>query len=306
MPISRAYLIAPDAIYLRPNFELYSRVSRRVMAILKEYADRFEQVSIDEAFLDVTEKARSDYSEARRIATEIKSEVEARENLTSSIGIAPNKSGAKIASEFQKPDGLTVVTPEELRNFLAPLPASAISGIGRKTEEFLHSIGVFTIGDIQKLPGKDLVKYFGKTGVWLWGVANGLERIEVKERPMRSLGAEHTFERDVADRQVVLGKLRELSEKLHARVLTAGVEFRVVAIKVRFVHFQTFTRENTLQFPSDKKEVIIGEATNLFSREFEKDPRKIRLIGVSVSGFRAKDEEKARGGQMLFDKGSEL
>ena len=248
MPISRAYAISPDAVYLRPNFPLYSKVSKRIMDLLRAYGDKFEQVSIDEAFLDVSERVGGDYGRARELAVVIKADLEAKEGLTCSIGVAPNKSSAKIASEFQKPDGLTVVRPEELHGFLAPLKVSAISGVGKKTEEFLGSIGVKTIGDLQKVSGKELVKYFGKTGVWLWGVANGLERIEVKERPMRSLSAEHTFEKDVSDKAEVVSKMEELAQRLHGRVLSANVEFRVVGIKVRFSHFQTFTRENTLPF----------------------------------------------------------
>jgi len=287
IPISRAYSFCPDAIYVRPNFALYGKVSRRVMDLLRKYADRFEQVSIDEAFLDVSERIGGNFERARELAVTIKAELEAREGLLSSIGVAPNKSSAKIASEFQKPDGLTVVKKNELVGFLAPLPVSSISGVGKKTEEFLNSINVKTIGDLQKIPGQQLVKYFGKTGVWLWGVANGLERIEVKERPMRSLSAEHTFESDVADRSLVHSKAEELSKRLHGRVLASKVEYRVVGIKIRFTHFQTYTRENTLPFFTDGLETMLQEARNLL-REFEKSPRKVRLIGIFVADFREK------------------
>ena len=143
---------------------------------------------------------------------------------------------------------------------------------------------VKTIGDLQNVSGKDLVKRFGKTGVWLWGVANGLERIEVKEKVMRSLSAEHTFEKDISDKKEVLLKLEELSEKLHKRVVSSGVKFRVVGIKIRFTHFQTFSRENTLSVATDKIDAMFQEAKSLF-HEFEKNPRKVRLIGLSVSDF---------------------
>ena len=285
MPISRAYRIAKDAVYLRPNFQLYSNVSKEIMKLLRTFADRFEQVSIDEAFLDVTEKVRGSYEEARNHAIIIKTRIESEESLTCSIGVAPNKSGAKIASDFQKPDGLVVVPPEDLKGFLAPLPARAISGIGSKTEAFLESIGVKTIGDLQKIPGKDLVKYFGKTGVWLWGVANGLEQIEVKEKPMRSLGAEHTFESDIEDKTLLFSKLEELIHRLHRRVVSASVEFRVVGIRIRFSHFQTYSREHTLPAFTSEKQVILSEAKNLL-KEFEKKQEKVRLIGVYVSDFR--------------------
>lgn len=287
MPISRAYKMCPEAIYLRPNFPLYGNVSRRIMDILREYAGRFEQVSIDEAFLDVSERV-SDYDSAISVALQIKQEVKMLEGLTCSIGVAPNKSSAKIASEFRKPDGLTVVRPEELKGFLSPLPASAITGIGRKTEEYLESIGVRTIGDLQKVSGKDLVKRFGKTGVWLWGVANGLERIAVNEKAMKSLSVEHTFDNDVAEKGEVVRKIEELSDRLHKRVLSSKISFRVVGIKIRFTHFQTYNRENTLSAATTSKDALTQEAKNLF-REFEKNPRKVRLIGLFVSGLSEAD-----------------
>lgn len=289
MPISRAYRVAKDnAVYLRPNFPLYLDASKKIMNLLRGFADKFEQVSIDEAFLEVTEKVDASYDKARSYAIQVKTKVESEEKLTCSIGVAPNKSSAKIASDFQKPDGLTVVPPDNLKSFLAPLPTRAISGIGAKTEAFLESIGVKTIGDLQRVQGKELVKYFGKTGVWLWGVANGLEQIEVKEKPMRSLGAEHTFEKDTADRAEVLSKLQELVDRLHARVRSAGVMFRVVGVRIRFTHFQTFSRENTLPTFTSEKQIIFLEANNLL-REFGKKKDKVRLIGVYVADFRTEN-----------------
>ena len=291
MPISRAFSIAPEAVYVRPNFPLYGRVSRRIMELLRTYADKFEQVSIDEAFLDVSERTRGNYTAGRELAVSIKMDLEAKEGLLCSIGVAPNKSSAKIASEFQKPDGLTVVRPKDLRAFLSPLPVSSISGVGKKTESFLHSIDVKTIGDLQKIPGKQLVKYFGKTGVWLWGVANGLEQIEVKERPMRSLSAEHTFENDVAEKNLVWSKVEELARRLHTRVISSKIEFKIVGIKIRFTHFQTYTREYTIAVFTNNLETMLQEAKNLF-REFENNPRKVRLIGIFVADFREVTDTK--------------
>ncbi len=175
--------------------------------------------------------------------------------------------------------------PEELGDFLSPLPVSSISGVGKKTEEFFNSIGVKTIGDLQRISGKQLVKYFGKTGVWLWGVAHGLEQMEVKERPMKSLSAEHTFERDVSDKAEVLAKMSELAIRVHTRVMASKIEFKVVGIKIRFTHFQTYTRENTLAFFTNDLETIRREGRNLL-REFEENPRRVRLIGMFVADFR--------------------
>jgi DNA polymerase IV (archaeal DinB-like DNA polymerase) len=290
MPISRAFKLAPEAVYVRPNFQLYSAVSKRVMRLLETFADKFEQVSIDEAFLDASSRLGHDFAKAREHALKIKQELLSKEELTCSIGVAPNKSAAKIASDLQKPNGLTIVEPKNLIEFLAPLPVRSISGIGPKTEEFLLSKGISTIGELQRVPGKELVRYFGKTGVWLWGVANGLEKIDVKQRPMRSLNAEHTFDTDVEDKQAVLRKLNSLVDKLHKRVVLSKVEFRVVGIKIRFTHFQTYSRENTLPFYTSETDAILQEARNLF-REFEANPRKVRLIGVFVADFKTAGEE---------------
>ncbi|MHB8567897.1 MAG: DNA polymerase IV [Nitrososphaerales archaeon] len=285
-PISNAYKISPNAVYVRPNLDLYGLVSTRVMNLLRNYADNFEQVSIDEAFLDVSNKVRGNYEHASRLANEIKNELKETEGLSCSIGIAPNKSTAKIAADSQKPNGLVVVTPESVLDFLSPLKVSAITGVGKKTEAFLNSIGVMTIGDLQQLPGKDLVKYFGKTGVWLWGVAHGLEQIGVKERTlMKSLSQEHTFERDVQNGILVSKKLEDLAEKLHARLKKAGYEYRVVSVKIRFTHFQTFSRENSLPAYTQSKQALLEEAANLMN-EFLKSGKKVRLVGVRVSDLR--------------------
>ena len=167
-PISRAYRLCPNAVYLRPNFALYGRVSERVMNIIKSFADRFEQVSIDEAFADVSQSARN-YEGARRIAVLMKKDILDKEGLTCSVGIAPNKSTAKIAAEFEKPNGLTVVEPQKILEFLAPLPVSAITGVGPKTREFLNSIGVKSIRESAGASRKGAREILWKN----WGVALG-------------------------------------------------------------------------------------------------------------------------------------
>jgi DNA polymerase IV (DinB-like DNA polymerase) len=166
MPISQAYRLCPRATYLRPNWGLYERVSEEVMGTLRRFADKFEQASVDEAFLDVSSRARDENS-AKRLARLVKASVKERDGLTCSIGVAPNKSAAKIASDRNKPDGLTIVPFDDLKGFLAPLPVSVVPGIGRKTQEFLREKGVETIGQLQLLQGGRLLSWFGKSGVWL-------------------------------------------------------------------------------------------------------------------------------------------
>lgn len=291
-PISRAFKLCPQAVYLKPNFALYGRVSVSIMNLLRTFTVRFEQVGIDEAFLDVTERVQS-YEEAKALAAEIKEALKNQEGFTCSIGIAPNKSTAKIASDFQKPNGLTVVEPSNVREFLAPLQVAAITGVGKKTQRFLKSMSIETIGQLQAIPGKDLVKYFGKGGVWLWGVAHGLEQIEVRERKtMKSLSVEHTFDYDVHwDRATE--NIASLADKLHRRIVSANMVFKTVGVKIRFQFFQTYTREFSLPNYTDEKNVILQVARDLL-REFEKYERKIRLIGLRASHLK-QAEERNRG-----------
>lgn len=291
-PISRAYKLCPDAIFIHPpNFGLYGKVSSEIMTLIRSFTTKFEQVSIDEAFLDVTDQVKT-YAAAIDLASKIKKELFEKEGFTCSIGVAPNKSIAKIASEFQKPDGLTAVEPANVKEFLAPLPVSVITGVGKKTEIFLKGKGIETIGQLQKVEGKTLVRYFGKGGVWLWGVAQGLEQIEVKERTMRkSLSLEHTFEYDTDDRALLIGKMNELADHLHRRVMMNDLEFMKVGIRVRFSNFQTFTRERSLHNSTNQKDVIIEHTRKLFT-EFEDRNQKIRLIGLRVSNLSKRDPQK--------------
>ncbi|MFQ6011658.1 MAG: DNA polymerase IV [Nitrososphaerales archaeon] len=300
-PISRAYRLCPDATFIHPpNFGLYGRVSTEIMALIRTFTTKFEQVSIDEAFLDVTDKANN-YEEAVKIASRIKKALFEEQGFTCSIGIAPNKSTAKIASEFKKPNGLTSVEPASVKKFLAPLHVSAITGVGRKTEIFLKGKGIETIGQLQKIEGKTLVRYFGKGGVWLWGVAQGLEQIEVKERTVRkSLSLEHTFEFDVDDVPVVIRKMKDLADHLHRRLIMNDLEFMKVGIRIRFGNFQTFTRERSLNSPTNQKDVIVEHTRKLFG-EFEKRNQKIRLIGLRVSGLSKRDLQKKGLDSFLTD-----
>ncbi len=284
-PISTAYKLCPQATFVPPNFQLYGATSSRVMKLLRRHADKFEQTSIDEAFLDVTKRA-GNYQAARVLAVTIKDEIQQAEGLTCSIGIAPNKSTSKIAADLRKPDGLVIVEPQEIIEFLAPLPVSAITGVGEKTKRFLEDRGIRTIGQLQVVPGKDLVTYFGKGGVWLWGVAHGLEQIEVLDnRKVKSLSVEHTFGEDVTEREVIDETVRELSSELHRRITSASFEFRTVGIKIRFEHFQTYTRERTLGSHGRGEETILTEARALLN-EFQVDQRKVRLLGIRVSNLR--------------------
>ena len=297
MPISQAYKLCPppEGIYVPPDFELYGETSEKIMAVLREFDDKFEQTSIDEAFLDVTERCPT-YDEATTLARKMKEAVKQREGLTVSVGIAPNKSIAKMASDMNKPDGLTVVRFEEVNKFLEPLPVGKISGVGSKTAKFLNDAGIQTIGELSRVPAKKLTDWFGKGGVWLWAIANGIEETPVEERPLRkSVSVEQTFERDVQNKTVVREALEALSREVHDRLLGEGLLYRTVSIKVRFQGFQTFTRDKTHTGYVDDLSVIQDYVRLLF-QEFAKDKRRIRLVGVKVHDLKPAEGKQAKLG----------
>ena len=282
MPISQAYRLCPQAKYIQPSWGLYERTSEEVMATLKGFADRFEQGSIDEAYLDVTSSA-PDEDSAREEAGRVKRAVMDKHGLTCSIGVAPNKSSAKIASDRNKPDGLTVVPFGDVAGFLAPLPVGVVPGIGPKTREFLSEKGVSTIAQLQQLDGKRLLSWFGKNGVWLWGVVHGEENVEVRQQELpKSLSVERTFKDDVEDFRRVRREAADGVAELMRRTKSAGYTYRVAGIKIRFRGFETHTREKTLVSRTDDERPLMDAVERLLD-EFETTGRPVRLVGVRVA-----------------------
>jgi DNA polymerase IV (DinB-like DNA polymerase) len=293
MPISMAWKLCPQGIYVPPDFELYGETSERVMNIMRDFADIFEQTSIDEAYMDVSKRCKT-YDDAKLLASKLKDALKEREGLTVSVGMSPSKSISKMASDMQKPDGLTAVQPEDVDKFLEPLPVNRISGVGKKTTEFLHEKGIETIGQMREVEAKKLTDWFGKGGVWLWAIANGIEETPVEERGLRkSISVEQTFERDIQNKTMVRDALESLSHEVHDRLLGEGLWYRTVGIKVRFEGFVTFTREKTHTGYVDDFGVI-QEYVALLFREFEKDRRKMRLVGVRLSDLKPAEGKQVR------------
>jgi DNA polymerase IV (DinB-like DNA polymerase) len=291
MPISRAWKLCPEAVYLPPNFPLYIRVSIEIMDIARRYADKFEQWGIDEAFLDVTSRVK-DYAEAESLARTIKREIYYAEKLTCSIGVGPNKLVAKIASDIQKPDGLTVVREEEVEKFLAPLPVRKLLWVGRKTEAKLKAIGVSTIGDLARLDPSLLTEMFGIMGMQMHLMARGIDRSEVEQRTeVKSISHETTFEEDVGDADVVLKALDELSEAVCKEAIDQNFFFKTVTIKVRYENFETHTHGKTLPFMTSRSQDLKKTARELLQAYLRQD-RKVRLIGVRVSSLVSGEKQK--------------
>jgi DNA polymerase IV (DinB-like DNA polymerase) len=291
MPISRAWRLCPEAVYLPPNFPLYIQASNEVMEIAKNYADKFEQWGIDEAFLDVSDRTQS-FDEAEALAKRLKQEIKEKTNLTASIGVGPNKLVAKVASDFHKPDGLTVVRDEEVETFLAPLPVRKLLWVGRKTEAKLKPLGIETIGDLARFDPAVLNEMFGVMGVQMHLMARGIDNSEVEQRTgVKSISHETTFEEDTNDTNTVLAAVNALSDDVAEETAEQRLFFKTVTVKVRFENFETHTTSKTLPFMTNRPQDLKKTARELLQSYLEQG-RRIRLIGVRVSSFVAGEKQK--------------
>lgn len=282
MPISRAWKLCPDCVYLRPHFDLYIRASNCIMKILKSHADRFEQGGIDEAYLDVSTSVE-DFDDAREFAKKLMEEVLDKEKLTCSVGVAPNKLVAKIASDYRKPYGLTVVREEEVRGFLSPLKIRKLPGVGPKTEARLKELKLETVADLAALAPDALTRIFGVWGARLYEYAHGIDPSDVvEEYETKSIGREVTFEQDTDDEGLVFGVLEELAGEVHQEVIENALRFKTITVKVRYQHFDTHTRSKSLLFPTDDLDILRNNAKRLIA-SYLRGKGKIRLIGLRVS-----------------------
>lgn len=291
MPISQAWRLCPKAVYLPPNFPLYIKISAEIMAIARKYAGKFEQWGIDEAFLDVTDKVK-DWAEAEALARQIKQEIKNTEHLTASIGVGPNKLIAKVASDFQKPDGLTLVKEEEAQKFLGPLPVRKLLWVGRKTEPKLKALGINTIGDLARYDPTVLSSMFGVMGLQMHLMAKGLDRSEVEERVgVKSVSHEMTFEEDTADQVAILQALDALCEDVQEETADQKLLFKTVTVKIRYQGFETHTKSKTLPRLTNRVKDLKKTALELLLPYLRSD-RKIRLIGVRVSNLVSCEKQK--------------
>jgi DNA polymerase-4 len=284
MPTARALKLCPDAILVTPRHGLYGTCSERVMNILREYSPVMEQVSIDEAFLDLTgtELAYGPPIElARRIQQRIQDEV----SLSASIGLAPNKLVAKIASDLKKPHGFVVVEHGHEAEFLAPLPVERLWGVGKVTARVLHSLGVQTIGDLAALPENTLIQAFGPHGAGLHYRALGQDDSPViTEWEAKSVSNEETFPKDMTDAAFLKNELLRLSERVAERLRDDGKRGRTVRLKLRYANFQTVLRSKTIAAPTDSADRIYGVALELFEKNWERK-RSVRLLGVGAENL---------------------
>ena len=288
MPLRTAGRLCPHGVFLPVDGRKYQSVSREVMAILRRFTPQVQPISIDEAFLDVT-GSQALFGNGEAIGRTIKATIRAEVGLTASVGVGTTKLVAKIASELRKPDGLVVVPPGGEAAFLAPLPISRLWGVGGKTAEALRDFGVVTIGDLAGLPPDALVRRFGKHGAALVDRAHGRDPDPVATGdPAKSIGHEHTFDVDTADREVIERTLLGMADGVAWRLRASGLTAVTVTLKLRDSSFTTITRQTGLEVPADLTEPIYEAAVGLLRRELH--GQRIRLVGVTASNFRDREQ----------------
>ncbi len=285
MPVGRAKRMAPHAIFVTPDHQRYSEVSAKVMEIFDSFTPLVEPISLDEAFLDVT-GARKLLGTGREIAVEIRRQVEASEGITCSVGIAPSKFIAKLASGHCKPNGILEIPADRILNFLHPLPVNAIWGVGPKTAETLERLGLRTVADIANLPRATLIRALGQaSGASLYELAWGRDYRDVTpNEPDKSISAAETFAQDIDDPEEILQEFLRLTEKAAARLRENNYYAKTISIKVRFADFSTISRSKTLPLPIDSTHDIYEIAKSLYLA-LNLDRARLRLVGISLDNL---------------------
>ncbi|HPE29075.1 MAG TPA: DNA polymerase IV [Candidatus Mcinerneyibacteriales bacterium] len=283
MPISRAWRACPHGIYLSPHMSQYSAESKKIMSLLADFSPVIEKISIDEAFLDCSGTEHL-FGESRALGTAIKEKIRKECGLTASVGIASNKSVAKIASDLEKPDGLVICPPGEEAAFLAPLPVQRLWGAGPRTVERLEKMGITTIGELASFSEEGLTRHFGRWGAHLRQMALGIDHRSLEtESERKSISEERTFSADTGETELLEKMLLSLSQDVAAELRRKKMKARTVTLKLRFSDFTTLTRSRTLQRYFDDTVTLHRNVRDLF----RSIPRlqKVRLIGVGVSGM---------------------
>jgi DNA polymerase IV len=296
MPMARALRQCPELVVVRPRIDYYAEVSAQVFAIFGSFTPLVEPLSLDEAFLDLTGCERL-HGSGPEVARQIKQRVREELNLVVSVGVAPNKFLAKLASDVGKPDGLLVVEPDQIQSFLRPLPVRRLFGVGKVTEERLLELGVSTIGELADLPRELLESRLGSSGAELWQLARGDdERPVIVDRPPESIGNEDTFARDLTDAEQLGREVQAQADRVAARLREQGYQARVVVLKVKTADFKLLTRRRTLPRASSDGN-LIGETARALLRKLLPGLGPVRLTGVTAGGLERTESPR----QLTFD-----
>ncbi|HEX5132730.1 MAG TPA: DNA polymerase IV [Candidatus Krumholzibacteria bacterium] len=285
MSSHRAHKLCPHGVFITPRMSRYAGISRAIHGILEEYTPLIEPISLDEAFLDVT-ASRALFGSGEDIGRAIKRRIRDEIGLVASVGVAPNKYLAKLASDLEKPDGFVVITQDEAAARLAPLPVWRLWGVGKVTEQALAKAGIATIGDLLQMPDARLEAIVGSYALRLKQLARGLDdRPVIADGEARSIGAENTFARDIADAAELRNELDLLSERVAARARAEGTPGYTVNLKARYANFDTVTRAITLPAASSDSIIIRDAARHLLESRLDRRGRALRLLGVSLSNL---------------------
>jgi DNA polymerase-4 len=290
MSSSRAYKLCPSAVFMRPRFEAYRAVSKQIREIFEEYTDIIEPLSLDEAFLDVTEN-KLGIESATKIAKEIRAKIFLKTGLTASAGVSFNKFLSKVASDYRKPDGMTVIPPEKAARFIDKLPVGKFFGVGKVTEEKMHSLGIRTGADLKRFSLEKLTVLFGKSGNYFYKIAHGLDdRPVVSEWVRKSIGKEMTLTEDTDNIDMMTDILSGIAEKIARLLEKAGRYGRTVTLKVKYFDFVQVTRSVTVNEPPTGSEEIMHYVRELLGNT-EAGEKKVRLLGISISSFTDEPKE---------------
>ncbi|MEM7043954.1 MAG: DNA polymerase IV [Pseudomonadota bacterium] len=291
MPGFKARRLCPELTFVKTRFDAYKTASRQIREVFLTYTDLIEPLSLDEAFLDVTAPKRGG-DIATEIAAAIKAEILEKTELTASAGVSFNKFLAKIASDLEKPDGLTVIRPDQADAFIASLPIERFFGVGPVTAGKMKAAGIETGRDLRRRSETELVQLFGKVGRHYHRIARGVDEREVKpDRPYKSIGAETTFDVDLTDTTVMLERLRPLADRVIERAGAAGLHGRTLTLKIKYRDFSINTRQRTLEQPVDHTDEMMTLAAWLI--DHPEPPRlPVRLLGLSLSSFEADSEDR--------------
>ncbi len=289
MPAARAIRLCPQAIFIKPDFQRYKTESQAIFEIFREMTPIVQPASLDEAYLDVTDEVAR-FGSATAIAQEIRRRVRAERGLTVSVGVGPNRLIAKIASDFHKPDGLTVVRPRQVQEFLDPLPVRKIHGVGPATERALLELGIATVADLRARDLEELQRRFGKFGAALYEYARGIDERPVRTEWVRkSLGHERTYVQDLFSLEQMDAELLKLAGKTFEDLVKKSLNARTITVKVRYPDFTTLTRARSLERPFDSAPQIAAVAMALL-RQTAAAERGVRLLGVTASAFESENQ----------------
>ena len=293
--LAKRKLEGTEAVFFKVDHEYYDQISDRIMQILRTYATSLEQVSVDEAYLDVTEQVEGSFEVAREYAQKIKADVKAQVGISFTIGVGPNKIVAKIACDSQKPDGLTIVKPHDAQVFLEPLEVGCLLGVGKKTSVKMAEMGIKTISDLAKYDCQRLIEVFGRAlGIYFHNAANAVDNEPVQEQgEAESISRIGTLKQDTRDLEFILQKTNELTEDVYRDLTKRGLSFKLVSIYAVNVDLSSKSRSTTLEQPAKDQETIKKNTKTLFEKYLAESSLGIRRVGVRVSAF-SKEEPKQK------------